>query len=207
MRLTRRWGAVAAVTAAVVVGSGVAWAANLAVSSSSLGGAALTTPAFYPSSMAITNVNKGTVGRIEKGDTMQVVFNRVIQNSSICAGAAQGTLSAAGFTFTLTNGGTGADTLTISGGTSCTALHFGSFQLGSGGYTASSISYTASTLAVAPGATTTTVTLTFGGTGSTNSATVSTATSVKYVPDPAMTDTGANAIGTNTTSTTSGVQF
>ena len=206
MTRKQRWTAVAAVPAGVVAVAGVAWAASLAVSSKSLGAATLSTPTFYPTSVTTSNVSKGTVGRLERGDTITVVFNRVIQNSSICAGAPQGASTANGFVITLTNGGTGNDTLSVSGGTSCPAgLHFGSFILGSGGYTTTSITYTGSTVAVSPTATTTTITLTIG-TG-TNATTVGSATVLKYVPDPLITDTAAVAIGANAAASASAVQF
>jgi hypothetical protein len=203
MTRRRRSTALFAVTAAVVCLAGVAWAAGLAVSSKPLGGATLTTPVLYPTTLTIPT--RGTVGRLERNDTITVVYNRVLQNSSLCAGAPQGPSSASGFVFTLTNGGTGNDTLSIGGGTSCPGLHFGSFLLGSTGYTTGTIAYTGSTIAIAPGATTTTITLTIG-TG-TNATTVNAATVVKYVPDPLITDTTGVAIGTNTATTTASVHF
>jgi hypothetical protein len=195
---------VAAVVAAALALAGVAWAASLTVTSKSLGGATLTTPAFYPSSLTI--VNRGTAGRVDRNDTLTLVYNRVIQNSSLCAGVPQGTLTAAGLTFTLSNGGAGNDVLAIAGGSSCAALHFGSFLLGSTGYLASgSLTYTASGISVTATATTTTIVLTVG-TGTASSA-VNTASVVKYTPDPLMTDIASRSIGTNTATTASGVQF
>ena len=203
VRRRPRWQVVAAISAAVLAVAGVAWAAGLTVSSKSLGGATLATPTFYPTTLTIPT--KGTVGRLERNDTITIIYNRVIQNSSICAGAPQGTSSANGFVFTLTNGGTGNDTLSIGGGTSCPALHFGSFLLGAANYTTGTINYTGSTIAITPAATTTTIVLTIG-TG-TNATTVNTATVIKYIPDPLITDTTAVAIGANTALTTSAVHF
>jgi hypothetical protein len=197
---------VAAATAAVVLGAGVAWATTLTVTSQDLGAATLTRPVFFPNSVVIAN--GGTAGRPDRFDTITIVFNKLVQLSSVCAGAPQSNSSASGFLFTLTDGGTGInDTLSIGGGTSCPTLHFGSFTLGSPNYrTGTAITYPSSTIAITLGASTTTVVLTFG-TASTAATTVSTATIVKYTPDPVMTDTGAHAVGTSTSSTTSAVQF
>ena len=196
---------VVAATVAAVFAAGVAWATNLTVTSQKLGAATVTRPVFFPDSVVIANA--ATAGRPDKPDTITVTFNRQILLSTICAGTPQTTESAAGFLFT-TDGGTGInDTLSIGGGTSCPTLHFGSFTLGSPNYNAgAAITYPSSTIAMTLGASTTTVVLTFG-TASTPATTVNTATIVKYTPDPAMTDTAANGVGTNTVSTTSAVQF
>jgi hypothetical protein len=202
--MTRRTVVVAA-TVAAVLGACVAWAKNLTVTSQKLGAATVTRPAFFPDSVVIANA--ATAGRPDKLDTITITFNRLILLSTICAGTPQTTESAAGFLFTLTNGGASNDILSIGGGTSCPALHFGSFTLGSPNYNAGvAITYPSSTIAMTLGASTTTVVLTLG-TASTAATTVSTATIVKYIPDPAMTDTAANGVGTNTVSTTSAVQF
>jgi hypothetical protein len=197
---------VAAATAAIVLGAGAAWATNLTVTSQDIGSATLTAPVFFPDS--VVTANHGTVGRPDRTDTITVTFNKVLLLSTVCAGAPQANSTAAGFLFTLTDGGAGVnDTLSIGGGTSCPALHFGSFLLGSPNYrTGTAITYPSSTIAITLAATTTTVVLTFG-TASVNATTVSTATIVKYTPDPAITDTAARAVGTNTASTTSAVQL
>jgi hypothetical protein len=204
--MTRRAVVVAATVAAVLAG-GVAWATNLTVTSQKLGGAALTVPVFFPDSVATVN-NGNFAGRPQKTDTITVTFNKVILLSTVCAGAPQSSSSASGFLFTLTDGGGAVnDSLSIGGGTSCPALHFGSFTLGSPSYVSgTAITFPSSTLAITLAASTTTVVLTFG-TASANPTTVSTATIVKYTPDAAMTDTAAHGVGTNTASTASAVQF
>jgi hypothetical protein len=194
-------------TVAALLAGGVAWATNLTVTTQKLGGATLTVPVFFPDSVVTVNVGNAA-GKPQKNDTMTVTFNKLVQLSTICAGAPQSTQSASGFVFTLTDGGGAVnDSLTIAGGTACTALHFGSFNLGSPSFVSgTAITFGPSTVGLTLGASTTTVLLTLGNASGT-ATTVSTPVIVKYTPDTAMTDTAAHGVGANTASTTSAVAF
>ncbi len=154
--------------------------------------------------LTVTDVsvaNGGTAGTIDKGDTVAVVFNKAIAESTMCtAWSGSGDQAISGnkdivVTITNNNGTTGNDTLTVSS-TSCPSLRFGTLDLGTpnwvtatrtfsgSGKNHSSLSYTASTFTLS-------VSL---GSSSGATATGVAAQTVAYTPNPAVTDPFGNAV-------------
>jgi hypothetical protein len=173
-------------------------------------GLAVTVEGAKISSLSLVNGNFGSSskGKIEAGDSFQVDFGDPIAVNTICS-AWSGNTTNHSFTgngevvVTLTDGGTGDDTLSVAA--SKCAFHLGTIDLGSSGYVgggnatfsgngsnASTITYTASTatLEVELG--------TKNGAGTVKQVTSSAAT---LTPDASLTDEFGNAYAPFTTST------
>src|SRR6185437_850945 len=94
------------------------------------------------SSVSLSNTSGGTAGTIEQGDTIAVVFSKTMDVSDFCSSWSSDTsdqsLSANNdVTVTVTNGT--HDSITVSSAT-C-SFHFGSIDLGAGGYVSSSATF------------------------------------------------------------------
>jgi len=163
-----------------------------------------------PTINSVTLANGGTTaGKIEKGDTITVVFSEQMSVSGFCSTWTSGdtnnqSLTVSGdVTVTLADGGAGNDTISVTSGT-CT-FNFGSINLGSTAYVTggsltfngsgstnkSTITWTASshTLVITLGAQ--------SGSGTPGTVTASTAT---YTPSGSLTDSAGNAVsGTGST--------
>jgi len=122
-----------------------------------------------PTVTSVVNADGGgTAGKIQKGDTITVTFSKQMSVASFCStwsnDAANQTLNTNGdVTVTVTDGGAGNDSLTVSSGT-CT-FHFGSIDLGSTAYVTSSLTANgngSNRSSIAWNATTFTLTITLG---------------------------------------------
>ena len=86
----------------------------------------------------------GTAGRVDAGDQLVVTYSDALAVSSMCSawttnGTDQSLAADNDVTVTLTNGGTGNDTLTVTSA-SCT-LNLGSLNLGSTAFTTASVTF------------------------------------------------------------------
>jgi hypothetical protein len=147
----------------------------------------------------------GTAGKAEQGDRIVATYSQTLRVSSICSTWSgdftdQSLTGLSDVTVTITNGGAGNDTLTVTSA-SCT-LHFGSINLGSAGYaTVGNMTFSGSTVAtrstVAWAVATRTLTITLGQKAGTGTAgTVATSAAI-YTPDSAI----RNGFGTAITGT------
>jgi type II secretory pathway component PulJ len=143
--------------------------------------------------------NGGTLGRVDKGDTVAVTFSEPVNPASVCAGW-NGTSSRSSVTVTITNNDPttgGNDSLTVTDA-SCPTFNFGKINLGSASWVTATTSYSgngnnASTAVFNAALTTLTVKLGNGTAGPTGVA----ATTMTYTPAPAIADAfGNTATGT-----------
>gem|GEM_PF-1311695 len=155
----------------------------------------------------LNNGSGGTLGKVEKGDSVTITFSEPINPTTICSVWANNT------TNVQTQAGNNADnvvvnvapgvttsTLTVTGA-GCPTLRVGSVALG-GNYTSSALSFSgnggnASSLSWNPTARTLTITL---GSGTAGSNTVSTSPTPvpSYTPASGITDIASNPLSTNT---------
>ena len=154
---------------------------------------------------AVTTGNAtGTAGRVDQGDTFSVTFSDVVSVSSLCStwvgdGSDQVLNGDNQVVVTLTNGGAGNDTMTVSSA-ACT-INLGSLNLGSTAYTTATVTFggaaaNKSTMSWATASHTVTVTL--GAVSGAGAATVATSTPV-FTPSGAVTSpAGVPAGGTFT---------
>jgi len=164
-----------------------------------------------PTTTAVALVNGGsTSGKLEQGDQIVVTYSQTLSVSSMCStwsgNLTDQSLAATGdVTVTLTDGGAGDDTVTITSAT-CT-LHIGTFNVGATGYiTGGNNTFrgltVATTSTVTWNAATRTLTITLGApTGTGTRGTVASSAAVS-TPDAAIKNVIGTAItGTFTTST------
>jgi hypothetical protein len=202
---------VATVAAALLAsGLGVAAAASLTVQSAHLVAAAATTPVMYPRSVAFTAGT--TAGRVEKSDTVTLVWSQPVDEPTLCSGWANSSSSQSiALTWTVTPGsGSTNDTLAVGGtvpATCSSGFHVGTVDLGARGYVSSTpVSFTSSTTSLSVG-TTTTLTVTLGTQSGTGIGTVSSGTAATWTPAAALRDRSARSCGANLASSLTTVQF
>lgn len=170
-----------------------AWAAGLTITSKPIGANTRAKPSFYPRSVVIANCSDllcvlPPANTPNAGDTVTVVFNTVMKQSTLCSAWTSDTTNRTGIDVTVTMnnnaGTTGNDTVTVTGvsGVTCSGgLKFGSIDLGSAGYVGGTINYGSSKLDLTSSGSTPTIKLTLGG-GSTGN-TVSSGSPANYSCD------------------------
>jgi hypothetical protein len=135
----------------------------------------------------------GTAGKAEQGDRVVATFSETLRVSTMCStwsgDFSDQTLAALGdVTVTLTDGGVGNDTLTVTSA-SCT-FHFGSINLGSTGYVTGNVTFSGSTTAdrstIAWSASTRTLTITLGHSAGVGVAGTVASSAATYTPDAAI---------------------
>jgi hypothetical protein len=206
--------AVAAVAALVLSCAGVALAASFTLTTAGLGGTGLATPIMYPYVVTTANAGgKAVTGRIDRNDTVSVVWSRPIDQPTLCSSLSNGTpSSSSSITWIVQNntGTTGNDVLVPGTVAGCnTGMHVGSIDLGSPGYiTGSNGTFAAATTTLSVGTTITSLQVTIPGapTGGTVG-TVSSGSAAVWTPDPAVTDLAGRNCGTSLAQTATTVQF
>jgi Bacterial Ig domain len=153
-----------------------------------------------PTGLALANKATGTSGQPEPGDTVTVTYSGPLAVASLCSGwSGDGTNQSTTGTVTITDGGAANDTLTVTSAT-CGTFRFGTVDLGSAGFaqsgtvtfTASAITWNASTFQLA---------ITLGTqTGTTNRVSAASVTAT-YTPNSAITGTSGAAISGTVSST------
>ncbi len=183
-------------------------AAGLDITTKKLAADRQATPAFYPRSVATATCSDvlicplgGAAGAPSNGDTVTLVFNTVLQQSTMCSAWTSNTTNrSATVTATISNnaGATGSDVLTvptISGVTCSGGFKFGSIDLGSSGYVTSNISYTNTDFNLTNAGSNPQIVLKFrsGSTGSTVSSSI-----ITYNCNGELTSSTGKACGKNT---------
>jgi hypothetical protein len=204
----------AAVAAIVLCCAGVGAAASFTLTTARLGSASPATPVMYPYVVTTANAGgKAVNGRIDRSDTVSVVWSRPIDQPTLCSGLSNSTsTSTSNMTWIVQNnaGTTGNDVLVPGSITGCsTGMHVGSIDLGSPGYiTGSNGTFTSATTTLSVGATLTTLQVTIPGapTGGTVG-TVSSGSAAVWTPDSAVTDLAGHNCGLSLAQTATTVQF
>jgi hypothetical protein len=206
--------AVAVVAALVLSWAGVGLAASFTLTTARLGGTGLTTPVMYPYVVTTANAGgKAAPGRIDRNDTVSVVWSRPIDQPTLCSGLSNGTpTSSATMTWIVQNntGTTGNDVLVPGTVPGCTSgMHVGSIDLGSPGYiNGSNGTFAAATTTVSVSATITSLQVTIPGAPSGGTVgTVSSGSAAVWTPDPAVTDLAGRNCGASLAQTAATVQF
>jgi hypothetical protein len=148
-----------------------------------------------PTATAVQLLDGGaTAGKAEQGDRVVATFSETLRVSTMCStwsgDFSDQTLAALGdVTVTLTDGGVGNDTLTVTSA-SCT-FHFGTINLGSTGYvTGVNVTFSGSTTAdrstIAWSASTRTLTITLGHSAGVGVAGTVASSAATYTPDAAI---------------------
>lgn len=169
-------------------------------------------------SIALANSgNSGShAGKAEPGDTVTVTFSAAVTPSTICSGlndtanTASTVNTASGLTATITDGGSGNDSLGLSAasGTCSGSVHFGSINLGSTAWVTGTVNFSGdgtqsggSATSLAMNAAHTVLTLTLGGKTQNSGSVTSSNVTATYTPDANITDTNGNAISGTGSST------
>ncbi len=164
----------------------------------------------YVTAVTLTN-GTGTAGRVDQSDQIQITYSDPMSVSSLCStwsgdGSDQTINADNQVTVTLTNGGAGNDTLTISSPT-CT-LNLGTINLGSTAYTTATVTYGgagANKSTLAWSASTQKLTITLGQVSGAGPATVATSAAT-LTPSTSALNTSNTPIG-GTFTTTNVKQF
>jgi hypothetical protein len=208
----RRLGLLLALPAALLVGTGVAWAAGFTLTSVKLGGSAVTTPVMFPVSVTVANKAGGVAGKPQNGDIITLVFSQQIDEPTLCSGWSNASSTQSiNLQWSIVNGGAGNDTLQVTG-TSATCsggFHIGTINLGAAGYDTSttSIDFPTTTNALTVGATTTTLVATLNGQKNGTAGTVASGVAAVWTPDSALKDRSARSCGANLSASAATVQF
>jgi hypothetical protein len=201
-----------------VVATGVAVAATFSLTSKHLGAGQVTTPLLFPDSLDIADKGGAghALGRPDGGDTITVVYSRVLAKTDFCSGWTGGPGGTPSFDLIGNKeaGATGNDTITVdqsSLNVTCTGgFHFGSIDLGAtGSFVTTTVDFSKSKVALTTTQTTSTLVVTLGNVGR-NGGTVGTvgaSTTATYTPDPTLSDSQGNTIGTNVAKTPAEQQF
>lgn len=182
----------------------ICYAASFTLTSTKLGGAAVTTPIMFPDSVSTTNAG-ANVGKMEKNDTITFIWSRVINQPTLCSGwsNAQSTHTV-NMTWTIQNnaGTTGNDVLVPGSTATCTAgLAVGSVDLGSPNYVTSNGSASSNPTTVTVGTTTTTLTMKLAANPSGAPGTVTNGSAGTWTPSSAVQDMSGNNCGSNVAKT------
>jgi hypothetical protein len=205
--------ALAFATAAVVLPAGTAWAAGLTLSSAHLGASPVSVPTMYPMTVALGNKNGGTVGKVQNGDTIGLVWSQQLDETTLCSGWSNSSSSQSlTLQWSVVNGvGTADDTLQVTGSSStCVGgLQVGTVDLGSAGYDTSTaaIDFPTTTNVLTVGAATTTLTVTLNGQVNGTAATVGSGRAAVWTPTAAVKDRSGRGCGANLAQSTTTVQF
>lgn len=208
----KRTGTVAALTA-LLGGVGVCWAAPLTLTSGHLGAAAATTPVMFPVSVTVANKAGGTVGRVQNGDVLTLVWSQAIDESSLCS-TWTNLLNTQSITLqwsVIAGTAPANDRLAVTG-TSATCVggfHVGSIDLGSAGYdtNTANIDFPTTTNALSISGSTTTLTATLNGQKNGTAGTVSSGSAAVWTPDAALKDRSGRSCGTTLARSSTTVQF
>lgn len=197
----------------IALSGGYAFGAGITPTSKKIVTTTLGPPAFFVDSIVDTNAG-ANAGKLEAGDRSVVVFSGQVEQSTLCSGwsNASNTQSLAGFTFSLNdNAVSGNDALTVTAApaTCASGFRFGTIDLKRNNYvTGGNATFTNSTIDLSQTATSTTLTLTLGVPGGTGTlAKVTNTSAALYTPDALITSVAAVAIGLNTSTTATAVQF
>jgi hypothetical protein len=202
---------VTAVAAAGASAAGVAFAASLAVTSKTLTGASVTTPAMYP--VSVTIANGRTAGKPDKSDLVTLVWSKPIDEPTLCSGwANSSSTQSIALTWTLTPGSGGGDDSLAVGGTvpaTCAGgFQVGTIDLGAAGYVTGGPLNFATTTALTVSATTSTLTVTFGNqNGAGTSHAVTGGGQATWSCSASLLDRSGRSCGSNVSDTTSSTQF
>ena len=196
----------------LVAAAATAYAASLSLSTKHVGGASLTTPVFFPRSIATAN-GSTRVGLIQSKDTITWTWPGSIKPTTLCSGWTNTTGNGAVMTWIIQDnaGSTGNDVLApgSTGGTCATGLHIGTVDLGSPGYITGgngTLSSTSTIEFVSGGTSSLQVTLNAAPTGGT-AGIVSSGSAAVWTPDPAVTDLSGNNCAACLAKSTATVQF
>lgn len=194
----------------LTAGAGPGQAAPLALSASGNPTAALSAPAFFPTSLSFPVI--GTIpGRVQPSDRVSVAFNRQVSQTTLCSSWTNGTSIR-----TLTVGvqvvnATPSDYLTITSAPSATCaggvFNFGTVALGSTAYVSSTASYPSSIVALVQTSSSTTLILVLGAQSGGSVATVLTGSNAVYTPDPSIRDMAGDSAGTSQAQAAVGLSF
>ena len=204
---------VVAAVVALMLTAGTAWAAGLTLSSAHLGASAVSTPAMFPDWVSTANKTGGTVGRVQTGDSLTVVWSQPIDETTLCSGWSNSSSSqSVTLQWSVINGTAGADdTLQVTGTSStCTGgFHVGTIDLGSTGYDTSTtaIDFPTTTNALTVNATNTILTVTLNGQIHGTAGTVASGNPALWTPDAALKDRSGRSCGSNLAQSSSTVQF
>jgi len=197
----------------VVTGTGLAWAQSITLSSQKLGASAVTTPAMFPVSVTLANKAGQTVGKVNSGDIITIVWSQPLNATTLCSGwSGTGGQGPSTFPWIITGNSTGNDVLTTSGtnGTCATGLHVGSIDLGATGYntsTTAAIQFPTSSNTLSYSGTQSTLTVVLNGTTKGSPGTVSSGAPATWSCDSALTDRSARTCGSNLAQSSATVQF
>jgi len=183
-------------------------------------GATKTVVAAGPSISSLVNANHagGTPGKMEKNDTTTVTFSEPMAVGSFCSAWSNNTTNQSDGTATVTVSSDGVgkdDVLSISAWKDCHSFHFGTMDMGSGGYVTSIggsnqavMDFTGSTVAYNVAAQTLTITLGTPQTGVCNGTVGTVAKSVATLTvDPAIRSTSGGPVFPTTFATGNLSQF
>jgi len=205
--------AVFAAAGAVLLMTGAAWASGITLSSKHLGASALSTPAMAPVWISFTNKSgNGTLGKVQTGDGVTFAWSQPIDETTLCSGWSNASSSQSlSLQWSVVNGGSGDDTLQVTGSSStCVGgFHIGTVDLGSAGYDTSTtaIDFPTTTTALSVSATSTTLTLTLGGQIHGTAGTVTSGNPAVWTPDAALKDRSGRNCGSNLAQSSTTVQF
>jgi hypothetical protein len=202
---------IAFVTASCMAFAGIGYAASFTLTTTKLGGAAVTTPIMFPDSVSTANVGPN-VGKMEKNDTITFVWSRVIDQTTLCSGWANAqSTHTTNINWTVQNntGSTGNDVLVPAATATCSSgLHVGSVDLGAAGYVTANSTLSSAPTTVTVGASTSSLVMKLAA-NAPSIGSVASGTAALWTPDSAVTDRSvpANNCGANLAKTNETVLF
>lgn len=195
--------------------AGVAYGASFTLTSQKIGAASVSTPILFPDSVVLDDPGgKGhVVGRVDNGDTITLVFSRLLQASTICSSWTNtGPNSNVTVQWSVANGTGGVnDSISVTGtSASCSGgLKVGTIDLGAVGYdtATAAIDFPTTSTSITFGTSMTTITATLNGRTHGTQGTVSSGAAAAWTPNSAVTDRSGNNCGSNIAKTSTTVQF
>jgi len=194
----------------------IGYAASFTLATTNLGAASGATPIMFPDSVVLDDPGgKGhTVGKVDNGDTITLVFSRLLQASTLCSSwTNSGPNSNVSLQWSITNGTGGANDSATATGTSASCsggLKVGTIDLGATGYdtATAAIDFPTTSTSISFGAsTTTTITATLNGRTHGTQGTVAAGSAATWTPNSAVTDRSGNNCGANIAKSSATVQF
>ena len=206
---------VAMVVCSLLAVATIGYAASFTLTTTKLGAAAVATPILFPDSVVLNDPGgKGhVVGRVDNGDTITLVFSRLLQAATICSSWTNtGPNSNVTVQWSVSNGTGGAnDSVSVTGTTASCSGGFkaGTIDLGATGYdtATAAIDFPTTSTSITFGAATTTITATLNGRTHGTQGTVSSGSAATWTPNSAVTDRSGNTCGSNIAKSSATVQF
>lgn len=194
----------------LATGAAAGRAAPLSLSASGNPTAALSAPAFFPTTLTFP-VTGTILGRVQPSDRLSVAFNRQVAQATLCSSWTNGTNNRMLTVAVQAVNATPSDYLTITSAPSATCaggvFNFGTVSLGSTAYVSSTASYPSSTLALSQTSSSTTLTIALGSQSGGSVATVTSGSNALYTPSAAIRDLSGNSTGTSQSRALTGISF